>query len=418
MKYVAALLLAWFATSAAAQVPFGREDVVETRFGSLQVVGGEVDNFISFGGLSYNQLYGTRNQILAVAGLADAEVDWALIEAPRNHGQCERIHRLLAITPRGMSFSSPFGPCNGQPVDMQIAPGQVQVTLTGDGGVSGTYTFNGQELHDGPFATAPAPFDVVPMRFAESRNVSTRFGRLWVEGGNRSERLVRDGTDLNLDAAEFYWFRAVYEGGEDSDYVIASSNHSGNMCGGYEQWFLIRVSAGDTQIAPPLSACANIFNIRVSDGALLFDQNHPDLTISHEAFRWDGVSMTSELVPAPLAAPAGAGDDVTRWIGRYSTEVFGDSSERARLGQIMTPDQVQQLAVAMSFGSQVVERNGWVLAQSCQQHNCGFNRGVWAVRIADGAVAAAILAGDPLQVREFGLTSDPVVAAAIAEQGR
>lgn len=49
MRFGFALVFALWTTAAAAQVPFGREDVVETRFGSLQVVGGEVDNFISFG---------------------------------------------------------------------------------------------------------------------------------------------------------------------------------------------------------------------------------------------------------------------------------------------------------------------------------------------------------------------------------
>lgn len=416
MKYVIALLMAVWSTSLAAQVPFGRSDTIETRFGSLQVVGGEVDNFIFFDGLTYDQLYGTRIQILASAGLADEAVDWALIEAPRAHGECDRMHRLLAITPNGMSFSSPFGPCNGQPVDMQIGRGQVQVTLTGDGGASGTYTFNGQELHEGPFATAPQPLETVPTRFAQSANVTTRFGRLWVQSaGNRSQTLVHAGTPLPLGPSEFYWFRGVYEA-EGNDYVIASSNHSGNMCGGYGEWFLMRVNAEGTSIAPPMDACSNISNVRVSDGVLLMDMGHPDLTISHETVRWDGVSVTRELVPAADAAPAGAGEDVTRWIGQYSTQVFSDASERARLGQIMSPDQVQQLAVAMSFGGQVVERDGWVVAQSCQQHNCGYNRGIWAVRIADGAVAAAMLQGDPLQVQTFGLASDPVVAAAIAEQ--
>ena len=417
MRSVVALFFAFWTTTVAAQVPFGRMDVVETRFGSLQVLGGEVDNFIFFNGLTYQQLYGTRIQILASAGLADAEVDWALIEAPQAHGVCDRMHRLLAITASGLSASSPFGPCNGQPTDMQILPGQVQVTLVGDGGASGTYTFNGQELHEGPFTTAPAALDEIPVRFAQSEGVNTRFGRLWVQQqGEWEQVLMHAGAALELPPSEFYWFRGLYPGAE-VDYVIASSNHSGNMCGGFGQWFVLEVSAEGVASAPPLDACRGMSHVRVEGDALVFDMGHGDLGISHETFTWDGATLSSVLVPEAAAAPAGPGEEVTRWIGRNTWEVFQDASERARMGSVMSPDQIQALAAAMSFGSQFEQRGDWVISGSCQRHNCGFNLGVLALRITDGAVAAAVLRQNPTSVTGFGPVDDPVVATFIAEHG-
>ncbi|MEJ6391540.1 hypothetical protein [Gymnodinialimonas ulvae] len=418
MRILLCVLLSIWATTTAAQIPFGSDDVVETRFGSLQVVGGEVDNFIFFDGLTYDQLYATRFQIRATAGLADAEVDWALIEGPQFHDQCERNFRLLAATPRGLGFSAPFGSCSAEPVDMQVLPGQVQVTLGGSGVTPETYTFDGQELHTGTADTAPTPPATLPVRMAQSANVTTRFGRIWAQNQGQWEQvLIQDGTPIqSAGTAEKFWIRGLYEG-TDRDWVIVSSNHSGNMCGGFQEWFLIQLSAAGTVFAPRLDACRGIADVRVENNALVLDMTHGDLGIARETFTWDGVTLASVLVPEAAAAPAGAGADVTRWIGRNSWEMFQDASERARMGAVMSPQDVQELAGVMSFGSQIEQRGDWVLTGSCQRHNCGDARGVWAVRISDGAVAAAILRGTPSYVTGFGAVDDPTVAAFIAEHG-
>lgn len=418
MRFVLAFVFCMMSSAGMAQITFGSDNVVETRFGSLQVLGGEVDNFIFFNGLTYNQLYATRWQIRATAGLADAQVDWALIEGPQFHDRCERNFRLLAATPRGLAFSPPFGACGGAPVDMQIFPGQVQVTLGGSDVAAQTFTFDGRELHEGTADTAPAPPATVPVDMAESSNVTTRFGRLWVDNrGEWEQVVVHDGAPLPLTTSERFWIRGRYEG-EGRDWVIASSNHSGNMCGGYFEWYLIQLTEAGPAVAPPLDACRGIRDARVEDNALVVEMNHGNLGVSHEVLTWDGVTLSSVLVPEEVAAPAGAGEDVTRWIGRATWEMFQDASERARLGTIMLPDQMQQLAGAMSFGAQIEQRGDWVMAASCQQHSCGFNRGVWAVRISDGAVAAALLWGAPPTITGFGPVDAPEVAAFIAEHAR
>lgn len=254
------------------------------------------------------------------------------------------------------------------------------------------------------------------VELGEHHLLDTRFGQMQVVGGEVDQQLWYSGEFLPLPVAQLYWIRGAFGiEGADHDWVIASSNHFGNACGGYEQWFVIRASAEGATVAPPLNACMGILDVRVAPGHVEVDLAHRDLGIARETFIFDGTTLTSVLVQEGAATPAGAGEDVRRWIGQSSHGIFEDASERARLGSIMSPDQVQMLSTAMSFGHQIEERDGWVLAHSCQQHNCGFSQGVWAVRIADGAAAAVLLRGDPLEVQGFGLIDDPVVAAFIAE---
>ncbi|MEJ6392466.1 hypothetical protein V8J82_04310 [Gymnodinialimonas sp. 2305UL16-5] len=260
-----------------------------------------------------------------------------------------------------------------------------------------------------PSAPATAQVDL-----GEYTVFDTRFGQMQVIGGDIDQRLWFDGSFLDLPIAERYWIRGAFGmEGEAYDWVIASSNHTGNMCGGYSEWFLIRASAEEVRVAPPLNACVGILDVRVLPGQLEVDMGHRDVSISHETFTWDGVTLTSTLVPEAAAAPAGAGPDVTRWIGRTGWELLDDPSERARLGSVMAPDRVQMLSQVMSLGSVGAERNGWVIMSGCQRHQCNFAQGVLAIRISDGAVAAAILTGELPHIERFGLTSDPVISATI-----
>jgi hypothetical protein len=54
---------------------------------------------------------------------------------------------------------------------------------------------------------------------------------------------------------------------------------------------------------------------------------------------------------------------------------------------------------------------------SSHHDRCARRLGVLALRITDGAVAAAVLRQNPTSVTGFGPVDDPVVAAFIAEHG-
>lgn len=246
--------------------------------------------------------------------------------------------------------------------------------------------------------------------------VETRFGGIWVEQrGQWAQRLVRDGTPLPLGEQEMFWVRGVYQGDANSDYVIVSSNHSGNMCGGYVDWFLLRVTANDTAMSQPIGACTSLTNVRVEEGVLLFDRAHPDLTISREVLAWDGATLTSELIPAPVEAPAGAGTDVTRWLGQYTYQMFADASERARLGQMMPAPEVQALSAHTGLSDVMEQRGDWVFASGCMRHACNLEMGALGLRISDGAVAVALWSnGAPS--RAYGLSDNPDFQSFVAER--
>lgn len=258
---------------------------------------------------------------------------------------------------------------------------------------------------------APAAADVA---MVQEHVFDTRFGQVQVVGGEVDQRLWFAGDFLDGPDDDNYWIRAGFGmDGEAHDWVIVSSHHMGNMCGGYSAYYLLQVGPEVARVSPRLDACRGIRDVRVLPGEVEVDLSHFDVGISHETFTWDGVTLSSVVVPAADAAPAGAGADVTRWIGDAPNMVFQDAGERARFGAVMSPDEIQVLSEVVSMGDSVFEADGWVIGRGCVRHACNAAQGLWGLRIADGAVAATILTSDG-GAQSFGLTADPTIATAIA----
>ncbi|MBF9029150.1 hypothetical protein HKCCE3408_01965 [Rhodobacterales bacterium HKCCE3408] len=261
-------------------------------------------------------------------------------------------------------------------------------------------------------AALPARADV---DLIEVTRLQTRFGEVQVIGGDIDQQLWYDGQFLPLNVAQLYWIRGAWGlADEAQDWVLVSSNHMGNMCGGFENYFLIRAQAGSAQVSPPIDACVGVLDLRVYPGRVEIDMGHADLTIARETISWDGTSMTRTLVPAATQPVPGPGADVTRWIGSGSAQIFQDAGERARFGTVMPPEAVQQLYEVVSLGGSVMQRDGWIMAAGCRPHMCGEVHGAWAIRIADGAVAAA-LARPGRTWQTYGQAGDPVFVRWLAE---
>ncbi|MEM8788868.1 MAG: hypothetical protein AAGE76_11455 [Pseudomonadota bacterium] len=120
---------------------------------------------------------------------------------------------------------------------------------------------------------------------------------------------------------------------------------------------------------------------------------------------------------ADRTAIAGPGAEVTRWVGSHGASLLSRAGERARFRQIMTSNDLRDLAAAMSGpGEPAREEQGWVVSQACLRLSCADRRGFWAIRIADGLPIAGIQTRGGA-TRIFGLGADglpPVVTAAIA----
>ncbi len=260
------------ASAAVAQTAFGEHTVFDTRFGQVQAVGGDVDNFLWFNGRMYDEIYGQRIFILGGFGLANQAHDWVLIRAQTGGNGCFPVHQLIRVSQAGLSYSEPFGHCAAEPLDVRVFPGRVEMDLS-----------------------------------------------------------------------------------------------------------------------------------------------HPNVTIARETFGFDGPVLTSTQETITVTTqPAGPGAQVMRWIGQHPHAIFDDFSERARFETIMPAAEINALANHVLVANSSFRQGDWVIGQGCMPHQCNVSRGLWALRISDGAAAAAIM--DPNgYLRVWGLADrDPVIQNAIA----
>ncbi len=243
--------------------------------------------------------------------------------------------------------------------------------------------------------------------------LTTRFGEVHVEGSDFAKTLWRGTEPLPLPENARWWIDWSAQGEGAYDWVIASNHHGGNSCGGAS--YILRLEADATAISAPFAGCdGRMTDVRTGDGWIEVDRTDRDITITHVTIRWEGEAYSETSQFAPLAPPAGAGEDVTRWIGQNPYVIFEDAGERARFGQVMEPQDLQNLAEFTSVSAGVSQLGDWVFATGCQPHSCGIVMGAVGIRVSDGAVAAEIRSnGEP--ARQFGLASDPAFQAAISE---
>lgn len=257
--------------------------------------------------------------------------------------------------------------------------------------------------------SGPALADV-ELQYADV--LDTRFGEIHVEGADFALILWRGTEALPLPEDARWWIDWSATGAEAYDWVIASHHHGGNSCGGAS--YILRVSAGMTDISRGLDGCnGRILDIRSGADWIEVDRSDFDITITHVTIRWQDDAYTETSHFAPSAPPAGAGADVTRWIGQAPYALFEDATERARLGAVMEPWQVQGLSDRIHVSREMNEMDGWVIGTGCMAHACGLEMGAIGLRIVDGAVAAEVRS-DGAPTVQYGLAADPVFQAAIA----
>jgi hypothetical protein len=254
------------------------------------------------------------------------------------------------------------------------------------------------------------------MQLGRSEAFETRFGRVDVVAGQWDSRLRFAGREHGDLAARQLWILGGFGRAEEGhDWLLVRFETGGNAC--FSVHAVLRVSPAGMSVSAPFGHCvAEVVDVTVHPGRIDVVMTHPDVTIARETYTWDGATLSVETARLTTeVAAAGPGPDVLRWLGRHPSKIFNDLSERARFARAMPEARISALADHVSVATTTERRGDWVLGRGCLPHQCDRARGVWGVRITDGAVGAAFL-GRNGAAEVYGLAaSDPVLLSAIAE---
>ncbi len=234
----------------------------------------------------------------------------------------------------------------------------------------------------------PAYADELPyLAPAETRYGTLTIGTTTLEGGE-AQQVLLDGVPVAGVVDRFVDVRAVAPrpDGDAGDWVLVSMANGGNGCP--MMWAFVNVTpAGATATAPFGTCSEGVTNPRTTEeGFLAFDM--PSFLPEEEfvTYTYDGNAVSEIVVKRSNdgAVAAGAGDDVTRWIGQHPTAPFADAGERLRFAAIMSDEQIYELAERVGVGDVVVERDGYVVGQGFDPKAGGDITGMWGIRISDG----------------------------------
>lgn len=408
------LIWVLFALPASAQVVLGDHHRFQTRHGELQVLGGEVDQTLALIGSHSNLVEGQRIWIRGAWARGDEAADWVLLGVERFDAPCVESFMFLRVAADGVSRSPLFPSCHGAVSTIELTGGAVALRFA-DGTA---HRFDGTTLAAGGAATPTAQpqIDLIEHRPYDADRLeswATRFGTFQVENRGWADTILRfNGQELpGLQTAAIGITGAWSVGAVD--WVIADTNHSGNLCP--YSIYLIRVSAQGMDMSPPIGECLGApVAARVSADRLEIDLAVPDLQIAHRTFTYDGQSVRENDTAQAIGQGNPAASDPLQWVGQHPVRPFQDPNEQARFLAIVTPDQLETLRFRIGPANPAELRGNWVLGRGCQPHACNVAAGAWGIRLSDGAAAAAILeSGRPPQL--FGASNDPAFASFVAE---
>ena len=191
---------------------------------------------------------------------------------------------------------------------------------------------------------------------------------------------------------------------EDADIVVLIRGDGGSSCPVSFQFVLVQKN-GEPRASKSSDTCSDIIRaIRVSHAAIELDiEPFKEPNLSQITLRYDGTTMEEIEVPRndPDFRVAGAGEDVTRWVGEHMYSILDDPTERQRFAKIMPPEVLHDLVYTtygMSGCSMPSERlpfftngiivDGFLIADSCHFH---FDRyGFIAIEVATGKPYALV----------------------------
>jgi len=187
---------------------------------------------------------------------------------------------------------------------------------------------------------------------------------------------------------------------DNSQTVLLSMRHGGNGC--FDDWIALRIVGNRILPGAAFGGCGHTAIALRSDAqGLELDMPSNDLTHLFTTYRFSGAVFTStaRLRNDTSVPPAAAGNDTTRWVGTNPTEILNDATERRRFRTVMGDEFMNNLKNSVSVSTGIIQDSGYIYGAGCWPHICNATAGVWALRISDGAVFAAIWRkGQPAQI--------------------
>lgn len=164
IKRVLLAILLLVPLAASAQIELGYHDRFETRFGEMQVVGGEVDQQLWFEGEFLPLPIQSRYFIHGAYGLADEPFDWVLVSHHHGGNSCGGAYHLIQASSESVLISPEIGDCAMPILDVRVARGMIEIDLMHmDVAIDReTFAFDGATLNsveDRQVAEAPSQAD-------------------------------------------------------------------------------------------------------------------------------------------------------------------------------------------------------------------------------------------------------------------
>ena len=239
--------------------------------------------------------------------------------------------------------------------------------------------------------------------FADSEPFFTRYSAFRiVDRGHHLQELVSDGRKDNwhpdwpvpgteawrlLVESKFPWR-------PDADVIVLARLEVSNACWARFQ-FIVVSEKGYPRASKPSESCPlGLIAMRVSHEKIELDTSTRRPDLSHVTLRFDGEAIQELEVPRDDsgAQTAGAGPEVTRWIGVHPSLILDESSERRRFATIMDREDLYELVrntrVSDSANARLVDRV--LVAWGCRAHECPDAQAAIAIEVATGRPYAVI----------------------------
>lgn len=263
----------------------------------------------------------------------------------------------------------------------------------------------------------------LPLQAREGRELPyldsapTRFGTLTVSDhliDGMDGRVVTLDTEILAETADFsVAIQDVLPVGE-ADFALITVAGGGNACP--TLWQIVRLDATGVRVSAAFGTCSEaLYDFRATSTGVEVDlAPFLDAALDHVTYGFDGGEISETAVAFSTEGqvlPKG-GDAATRWLDQHPAMPFEDGGERLRFETIMDPGQVTELAARVTVANVASESDGFVVGEGIDPRAGGDIKGMWGIRISDGAPFAIFLdTGAPPVI--FGMGEEDLPTAAI-----